>query len=129
MVGNPDDMVMGWSLTTGAYPCAEIGVAYSAVVLAITFDQAGTIAVVATTGLIIGAIASFWVMKSIVQKIAAAALLGLLAFAVWSQRTALQDCADKVVASYERSGTDVSVADTECSFFGISVTISDPRSS
>lgn len=97
--------------------------------LAITFDQAGTIAVVATTGLLVGAIAAFWVMKSLVQKIVTATLLALLAFAVWSQRTALQDCADKVVASYERTGRDVTVADTECSFFGISVTISDPRSS
>lgn len=96
--------------------------------LAVTLDQATTIGVVATTALVVGAIASFWVMKGIVQKVAGFVLLGLLAFAVWTQRGALQDCADKVRASYERSGTSVTVNDTECSFFGLSINIADPRS-
>jgi predicted CoA-binding protein len=96
-------------------------------VIAVTLEQAKTIAVVGTTALIVGAIASFWVMKSLVQKLIVASLLALLAFAVWTQRGALQDCADKVQQSYQRSGTDVAVSDTECSFFGISITISDPR--
>ncbi len=100
---------------------------YSAHVLAMTLDTAKTIAVVGATVLAIAAVASFWIMKSIVQKLAVAALLGLLAFAVWTQRVAVQDCADKVTASFERSGANLSVADTECSFFGITVTISDPR--
>ena len=95
--------------------------------LAITLDQATTIAVIATTGLVVGAIASFSVMKSLAQKLITAVLLGLLAFAVWSQRTALQDCADKVVASYRRTDAGDVIDDTECSFFGISITISDPR--
>jgi hypothetical protein len=47
---------------------------------------------------------------------------------VWTQRGALQDCADKVRDNYERSGATVTVIDTECSFFGVSVTIADPRS-
>ena len=93
-----------------------------------TLDQAQTIAVVATTALVVGAIASFWVMKTVVQKLLVAGLLGLLAFAVWTQRAALQDCADKVQSNFTRSGTEVVVADTECSFFGASITISDPRS-
>jgi hypothetical protein len=67
-------------------------------------------------------------MKSLVQKIAGFVLLGLLAFAVWTQRGALQDCADKVRANYERSGTSVTVFDTECSFFGVTINIADPRS-
>ena len=97
-------------------------------VLAITLEQATTIAVVATTALVVGAILSFWVMKSLAQKLVVAVLLAVLAFAVWSQRTALQDCADKVEANYERVGTAVTVFDTECSFFGTTITISDPRS-
>ena len=94
---------------------------------AITFDDAKTIAAVAATILVVGAILAFWLLKTIIQKVAVAVLLGLLAFAVWSQRTALVDCADKVEASYERVGTSVTIDDTECSFFGMSVTISDPR--
>ncbi len=96
-------------------------------VFALTLDDAKTIAIVAATVLGVGAVVSFWIMKSIVQKLAVAALLAVLAFAVWTQRVSLQDCADKVQDSFERAGTDVAVTDTECSFFGITVTISDPR--
>jgi len=97
-------------------------------VLALTLDDAKTIAIVAATVLAVGAVASFWVMKSIVQKLVVAGLLGLLAFAVWTQRVSLQDCADKVQDAFELTASDVTVADTECSFFGVTVTISDPRS-
>jgi hypothetical protein len=96
-------------------------------VLALTLDDAKTIALVAATALAVGAVVSFWVMKSLVQKLAVAVLLGVLAFAVWTQRVSLQDCADKVQDNFELAGTDVVVTDTECSFFGITVTISDPR--
>ena len=64
--------------------------------LALTLDDAETIAIVVATALAVGAVVSFWVMKSLVQKLAVAALLGVLAFAVWTQRVSLQDCADKV---------------------------------
>ena len=95
--------------------------------LALTLDDAKTIALVAATALTVGAVVSFWVMKSLVQKLAVAALLGVLAFAVWTQRMSLQDCADKVQDNFVLEVTDVVVTDTECSFFGITVTISDPR--
>jgi len=96
-------------------------------VLALTLDDAKTIALVTATALTVGAVVSFWVMKSLVQKLAVAALLGVLAFAVWTQRMSLQDCADKVQDNFVLEVTDVVVTDTECSFFGITVTISDPR--
>ena len=95
--------------------------------LALTLDQATNLAIVVATVLAAAAIVSFWVMKTIVQKIAMATLLGLLAFAVWTQRTSLQDCADKVQGNFERVGTNVTVTDTDCSFFGVTITISDPR--
>ncbi len=95
--------------------------------LGLTLDDAKTIAIVAATALALGAIVSFWIMKSIVQKLAVALLLGVLAFAVWTQRVSLQDCADKVQDNFELVGADATLTDTECSFFGITVTISDPR--
>lgn len=95
--------------------------------LAISLDEARTIGIVVAVALVVAAVASFWVMKSVVQKLAGATLLLLLAFAVWTQRGALEDCADKVQASYERAGADVTINDTDCSFFGITITISDPR--
>ncbi|MBV1894704.1 MAG: hypothetical protein KUG57_11685 [Ilumatobacteraceae bacterium] len=95
--------------------------------LALTLDEAKTIAILAAVVLVGGAIFSFWIMKSIMSKLLVAGLLALLAFAVWSQRSSLQDCADKVQGNFELAGTDVTIADTECSFFGTTITISDPR--
>ncbi len=94
---------------------------------ALSLDDAKNIAIALATVLVVGAGVSFWIMKTIVQKIAVALLLGLLAFAVWTQRVSLQDCADKVQGNFERVGTDVTVTDTDCSFFGVTITISDPR--
>lgn len=95
---------------------------------AVNLEDAKTIAIALTAVFAVGAIISFWVMRTIVQKLAVAVLLGALSFAVWTQRVALQDCADKVTAGFERAGTDVTLADTDCSFFGVTITISDPRS-
>lgn len=96
--------------------------------LALTLDTAENIAIMAVTALVIGAIAAAWLMKTIVQKLMAVAILGLFAFAIWTQRGSLDDCADKVLDNFETSGADVTLSDTDCSFFGITVTISDPRS-
>lgn len=115
--------MIGWSLTR-----ASVARAYRAGVLAVTLDQATTIAAAAAAVLVVLAVVAFWVMKTMVQKILVASLLGLLAFAVWSQRTALQDCADKVQDNFDQAGTAVTFLDTECSFFGVNVTIADPRS-
>ncbi len=95
---------------------------------ALTLDDARTIAIVTAIALAAGAVVSFWIMKSIVQKLTVAVLLAVLAFAFWTQRVSLQDCADKVQDSFERAGTEVVIVDTDCSFFGITVPISDPRS-
>ncbi len=95
--------------------------------LALTLDAAKNIAVAVVIVFLAASIAAAWIMKTIVQKVATAFVLLLLAFAVYSQRTSLQDCADKVKGNFAREGTSVTVTDTECSFFGTSVTIKDPR--
>ena len=96
--------------------------------LGLTLDEAKTIGAVVVVVLVLAAIGALWLMRTIMQKVLAVVVLGALAFAVWSQRESLQDCADKVQASYARVGTDVTVADTDCSFFGFTITVSDPRS-
>lgn len=101
---------------------------YDVGVLALTLDSAKNIAIGLAAVFAIGSIGAAWIMKTIVQKVAMALVLAVLAFAVWSQRTSLQDCADKVQDAYERNGTTVSLSDTDCSFFGATITISDPRS-
>lgn len=97
--------------------------------LALTLDAAKNIAVAVVVVLMAGSLLAAWVMKTIVQKVATALVLAVLAFSVYSQRTALQDCADKVKGNFAREGTSVTVTDTECSFFGTTVTVKDPRGS
>ena len=96
-------------------------------VIALTLDAAKNIAVVVALVFAVGSVLAFVVLRTIVQKLATALVLALLAFSVWTQRAALQDCADKVRDSYAREGTSVTFLDTDCSFFGVTVTISDPR--
>jgi uncharacterized membrane protein YfcA len=96
-------------------------------VLALSIDAAKNIAIAIVVIFVVGAIASAWIMKTIMQKVVTALVLAILAFAVYSQRTSLEDCADKVKGNFERVGTSVTVTDTDCSFFGTNVTISDPR--
>lgn len=96
--------------------------------LALTLSDAKNIAIGLVAAFAVAAVASAWILKTILQKVAVAALLALLAFGAWSQRVSLQECADDVRADYRREGTDVSVADTECTFFGMfTITVRDPR--
>jgi len=97
----------------------------------------------------IAAIVAIWVMKTIVQKVLVAVLLVMLAFAAWSQRESLQECAEQVQvnvtdeivdaatagATTTGAGTpststpggetaaESSLRDTTCTFFGVDVTI------
>jgi uncharacterized membrane protein YfcA len=96
-------------------------------VLAITLSEAKNIAIGLVVVFVLGAIASAWIMKTIMQKVAVALVLAVLAFAVWTQRTSLQDCADKVKDAYGFDGVSPTLIDTDCSFFGTTITISDPR--
>jgi hypothetical protein len=100
---------------------------YDERVIALSLDAAKNIAIAVAVVFAIGSVAAAWVMKTIIQKVVTALVLAVLAFAVWTQRTSLQDCADKVKDAYERDGTSVSFIDTDCSFFGTTITISDPR--
>lgn len=121
---------IGWSLTGRRVPTVhglDAPVPYDVAVLALTLDAAKNIAIGVTAVFAVGAILAAWVMKTIIQKVATALVLALLAFAVYTQRTSLQDCADKVKNSYERVGSSVTIQDTDCSFFGVTVTIRDPR--
>lgn len=109
---------IGWSLTPPAY---------AADVLAITLSEARTIAIGLVGVFAVGAVLAVWILKSIFQKLVVVAVLALFGFAVWTQRASLQDCADKVMAAYEFDGVNPTIIDTDCSFFGTTITISDPR--
>ena len=95
--------------------------------LGLSLDAAKNIAIAVVVVFVLGSLLAAWVMKTIVQKAVAVVVLLAFAFAVYTQRTSLQDCADKVKGNFERAGTSVTVADTDCSFFGVTVTVKDPR--
>lgn len=84
--------------------------------LALTLGQAKTIAVVVVLVLIAGAVISAWLMKQLIQKLMLIVVLAALAVVVWSQRSSLDDCADRV-RDAGRTAT--------CSFFGRDVTIDE----
>lgn len=119
-MGIPLENWIGWSLTPPAY---------AASVLAITLSEARTIAIGLVGVFAVGAVLGLWILKSIFQKVLVVAILGLFGFAVWTQRASLQDCADKVLNAYEFDGVNPTIIDTDCSFFGTTITISDPRES
>jgi membrane protein implicated in regulation of membrane protease activity len=86
---------------------------------ALTLEAAKNGAIVAVVVLAALAIAAAWLMKSIAQKAALAAVLGLLAILVWTQRASLDDCANRVNDS-RAAGT---LTDTTCTFLGRDITI------
>jgi hypothetical protein len=112
-------------------------------VLGLSLDEAKNVALVAATVFALGAIAAIWMMKTIVQKVLVAVLLIMLAFAAWSQRESLQECAAQVQANVTTGIADASPAgptttepaaqdstptgsdpaSTTCTFFGVDVTI------
>lgn len=86
-------------------------------VLALTLGQAKFLALAIVLILIGGAIFSAWIMKEIAQKVVLVVIIGLVALLVWTQRSSLDECADKVREGGIRG-------DTTCSFFGRDVRIS-----
>jgi protein-S-isoprenylcysteine O-methyltransferase Ste14 len=89
--------------------------------LALTLGQAKTVAILVVIVLVGFAVASAWLMKTVMQKMALVVILGLLALLVWTQRSSLQECSDKVKAA----GTAINQpdVDTTCSFFGRDIDI------
>jgi len=91
----------------------------------LTLDTAQNLAIALLVVFIVLAVLSAWLVKKLVAKVISIALLALLAFAAWSNRDSLEDCADKVSAALE-AGTS---RDNECTLFGFTVTIPVPDSS
>ncbi len=95
---------------------------YRDMMLALTLGAAKNIAMLVVVVLAVLALGAAWLMKTMAQKAALAVILGLLAVIVWTQRSSLSECADKV----REAGVQV---DTTCSFLGKDVEISTTRDS
>jgi hypothetical protein len=93
----------------------------------LTLETARNVVLVAAVGLVVAAVVAVRLITHLVVKLLAVAVLVLLAAAVWSQRRALDDCADQVVTTLRASVSAGAVDDTTCTFLGRDVTVSAPR--
>jgi hypothetical protein len=87
---------------------------------AMTLDSAKNIGIAVAVGLIALMFAMAIVIKNITTKLISILLIGGLAFGVWTQRSSLQDCADRV----KERGLAVGSADVTCTSLGSDVKIS-----
>lgn len=86
------------------------------IVLALDVNAAKQVALALVAVLAIGALVAAAIIRSIVTKLIMVAVLAVAALVVWSQRSALQECSDRV-----RSAADG--ADVTCTFFGAEVDV------
>ena len=86
---------------------------------AMTLESAKNLGIAVAVGLIALMVASAFVIKNVTAKIITIVVIGGLAFGVWTQRTALQDCADKVKAR----GVLGDTTDVTCTFLGTEISV------
>jgi NADH:ubiquinone oxidoreductase subunit H len=84
-----------------------------------TVRNAALVVVLVALGL---AVAGAWIVKALVLKLVAVALLVTAAAVVWSERRSLAEGADRIGASLRAGAVD----ETSCTFLGRGVTISSP---
>jgi protein-S-isoprenylcysteine O-methyltransferase Ste14 len=97
----------------------EIASPYGAGMFSLTLDTAKNIGVGAVVVLAILALVIASVIRNVTVKIVTIALVVGIGVAIWTQRTALQNCADRAKARIELGDASGVV----CTFFGKSVTV------
>lgn len=86
---------------------------------AMTLESAKNIGIVVAVGLVALMIVLAVVIKNVTTKLISILLIGGLAFGVWTQRSSLQDCAEKVKAR----GVVGDTSDVTCSFLGSDINV------
>jgi protein-S-isoprenylcysteine O-methyltransferase Ste14 len=87
--------------------------------IALSVDSAKNIAIGAAGVFVVFSLLSAWIIKNIVGKIIMIVLMVGLALGAWTQRTSLQECADKAKAAAQAGNT--SLDGVTCKFFGTEV--------
>ena len=90
--------------------------------IALTMDSAKNIGIAVAVGLVALMLVMAVVIKNITTKLITMLLVGGLAFGVWTQRSSLQTCADKVKAR----GVLGDTTDVTCSFLGSDIKVPVP---
>ena len=71
--------------------------------------------------IVIGVLAAI-LIKNVIGKLLVVALMAGLAIAVWTQRSSVQDCVDKIHAQVA-AGAPLTEPKLTCTFFGIDVDV------
>ncbi|HSB87708.1 MAG TPA: hypothetical protein VLD86_15460 [Ilumatobacteraceae bacterium] len=87
---------------------------------ALTVESAKNLGIVVAAVLIALMLAMAWLVKNVTAKIISVVLIGGLAFGVWTQRTSLQDCANRVRERVAVGDT----TDVTCTFLGTDIKVS-----
>ena len=88
----------------------------------LTLESAKNIGIAVAVGLVALMLVMAFVIKNITGKLISVVIIGGLAFGVWTQRTSLQSCADKVRGRVAVGNT----SDVTCSFIGSDIKIAAP---
>ena len=88
---------------------------------ALPLESAKTVAIVVAVAFVAFAVISAWLIKNVVTKLIMVLLMAGLALGVWTQRTSLQDCADKATAQAEA----LDVTGLTCTFFGTEIEVGE----
>lgn len=87
---------------------------------ALSLQSAKTIGIVVLIAFIAFAVISAWVIKNVTMKIISILLLLGLGLGAWTQRSNLQDCADRAKAKVDAGIDEGSIT---CEFFGTEVSV------
>jgi hypothetical protein len=117
--GGPDCCIdTECSLTASPY---DVGLQrYGSKVTALTLETAKSTAIGVAVGLIALMLLMAFVVKNVTVKLISILVIGGFAFGVWTQRSSLQDCAEKVRAR----GVVGDTTNISCSFLGSDVKVS-----
>lgn len=91
----------------------------SSPLLALSLDSAKQLAIVIVVAFVVLSIVSAAIIKNITMKVISVLLFGGFALGVWTQRTNLQDCADRVRDKAAVGDTSA----TTCTFFGAEIDV------
>jgi hypothetical protein len=89
---------------------------------AMTLDSAKNLGIAIAVGALVVMVVMAWLIKNVVTKVLSVVILGGLAFGVWTQRSSLESCADKVKDRALVGG----VEEITCSFLGTDVNVPVP---
>ncbi|HEY0520097.1 MAG TPA: hypothetical protein VGC84_11445 [Ilumatobacteraceae bacterium] len=92
--------------------------------IGMTLESAKNIGIAVAVGLVALMFVMAIIIKNVTTKLLSILIVGGLAFGVWTQRSSLQDCADRVKARGLAVGSEVT-----CSFLGSNIKVPGPGSS